>query len=83
MTKDIKSEFMKELCDIMENTDNEQTKCLAIIGLSLLSEIHAYDPNKEPEIVDIGKIKPLHQNQFSHDEQVLVGEPSVRRKEEN
>lgn len=83
MLKDVKYEFAKELDDIRQNTDNEQTKCLAIIGLTLLSEIKAYDPNKEPEIINIGNVKPLNQSQFSHDEQVLVGEPSERHIEEN
>lgn len=53
MTKDVKLEFVEELFDIKENTDNEQTKCLAIIGLTLLSEINAYDPNEKPEILNI------------------------------
>ena len=65
MLKDVKYEFAKELDDIRQNTDNEQTKCLAIIGLTLLSEIKAYHPNKEPEIINIGNVKPLNQSQFS------------------
>lgn len=83
MLKDVKYEFAQELYDIKEKTDNEQTKCLAIIGLTLLCEAKTYDPDKKPEIFNIGKIKPLNQSQFSHDEQVLVGEPSEHRKEEN
>lgn len=83
MLKDVKYEFAQELYDIKEKTDNEQTKCLAIIGLTLLCEVKNYEPDKKPEFINIGNVKSLNQSQFSHGEQALVGEPSEHRKEEN